>query len=423
MLPVIAAARDSSSVHPVVVSTGQHADLVRQVLGLRGIEPDVTFEWHRAGYGLNDLVAHVLTSFDAWFRERFGEPVPPEQARYADGYPAACFVHGDTSSAAAAALAAFHLRLPVVHVEAGLRTGDTLTPFPEELNRQLISRIAALHLAPTYENKINLMAEHLDPRRIFVTGNTSIDTLQWAAGTTPPHEDEVSADEARVNAYLDEDPSAPVLVVTAHRRENWGAPLARIADAVSTLSARYPHARIVVATHPNQAVASTLTERLAPTPEGGHRNILLTPPLDYLAFARLLGRATLALSDSGGVQEEAPAVGTPVLCLRESTERTEGVKAGTVTMVGTDPDVVVAQVARLLDHPDELARRTALPNPYGDGHASQRILAVLDHIVYAAPIPAPFDLGVDRGLILSGAGVADPVAEGWVGPWSVGGAL
>jgi UDP-N-acetylglucosamine 2-epimerase (non-hydrolysing) len=416
MLPVILAAREDPDFHPVVVSTGQHAELVREVLALGDVEPDVTFDSLTGAYGLNDLFSHVLTSFDAWFRGTYGDPVAPKDAPYAEGYPAACFVHGDTSSAAASALAAFHLQLPVAHVEAGLRTGDTLTPFPEELNRQLISRIAALHLAPTHQSKFNLIAEHLDPHRIFVTGNSGIDTLKGAA-LTSSHPLKRGRDQERIHEFLRGAQEAPLVLVTAHRRENWGEPLTRIADAVSELSGKYPQARFVVATHPNPAVAEVLTRRLAPTDDGSNRNALLTPPLDYQPFARLLGRATVVLSDSGGIQEEAPTLGTPVLCLRESTERQEGVDAGTVTLVGTRVDRIVDEASRLLDDPAELARRRKLQNPYGDGHASERIMGLMRHIVFNSPMPAAFGSGVDRKLILSGAGSEDPIEAGRVTAW------
>lgn len=418
MLPVIVATRDAQQFRPVVVSTGQHADMVREILALEGIEPDVTFPRLEGKYGLNDLFSHVLTQFDSWFRSHFGRPVPPAEARYSQGYPAACFVHGDTSSAAAAALASFHLQLPVIHVEAGLRTGDTLTPFPEELNRQLISRIAALHLAPTHQNKFNLIQEHLDPHRIFVTGNTGIDTLQIAADATPPDPSTWLPAQREVADFLESAPDAPLVVVTAHRRENWGAGLARIAEAVSRLSSLYPDVRFVVATHPNPEVASVLTTRLSRTEDGGHHNVLLVPPLDYRPFARLLKLATFVLTDSGGIQEEAPALGTPVLCLRDSTERQEGVDAGTVTLLGTAVDDIVKESSRLLGDPAELARRRALRNPYGDGEAAGRIVGLLRHVVFDSPVPVAFGSGIDRKLILSGAGVQDPVAAGWVPAWN-----
>ncbi|QAY60926.1 UDP-N-acetylglucosamine 2-epimerase (non-hydrolyzing) [Microbacterium protaetiae] len=405
MLPLIVAVRDSAHFEPVVVSTGQHAEMVASVLSIGGIIPDVTFELPDGPRSLNDLFAFILEQLEDYLGDRFGPPLPPAEASYASGYPAACFVHGDTTSAAAAALAAFHLHLPVIHVEAGLRTSNTLSPFPEELNRQLISRIAALHLAPTFRNKANLVGEGIPFGRVFVTGNTAIDALRLAVTENPRFEDPRLAD-------LD-GPSAPrLVVVTAHRRENWGAPLERIADAVATCAREYPDVRFVVALHPNPAVAGILTARLGDRP-----NITLVAAMRYIEFAHLLDIATIAITDSGGIQEEAPALGTPVICVRETTERQEGVDAGTVELVGTDTERIVAAVRALLDDPRELNRRSLKANPYGDGQASSRILRALEHIVFNAPAPAPFGPGFDRTAVLAAGGSGDPVESGWVSSW------
>lgn len=406
MLPLISEFRDSERFTPTVVSTGQHGPLVAEVLAIDGIVPDVTFELPQSGpRSLNRLFAHVASSFEEYFLDSFGPPLSPADAPYADGYPAACFVHGDTTSAAAAALSAFHLQLPVVHVEAGLRTSNTLSPFPEELNRQLISRIAAFHLAPTIRNKSNLVGEGIDYGRVYVTGNTAIDALRLAAARTSSFELPELAD---LNA-----PDGPqVVVVTAHRRENWGAPLERIADAVGILAESHPGVRFVVALHPNPAVAGVLSARLTHLP-----HVSLVPPMGYAEFAHLLARATVAITDSGGIQEEAPSLGTPVVCVRESTERQEGVDAGTVELVGTDTGRIVAAAARLLDDPQELRGRRTRSNPYGDGYAATRIVRALEHIVFDSPAPAPFGPGFDRLAILGAGGSADPVAAGWTEAW------
>jgi UDP-N-acetylglucosamine 2-epimerase (non-hydrolysing) len=407
MLPLIAAVRDSTRFEPVVVSTGQHAELVANVLAIDGIVPDVTFDLPPAPRSLNELFAAVLTSFEDYLYERFGPPLPPAEAPYATGYPAACFVHGDTSSAAASALAAFHLHLPVVHVEAGLRTHDTLSPFPEELNRQLISRLAAWHLSPTWHNKENLIHEGIPGDRVFVTGNTSIDALRMAAARATRFEDERLAD---LNA-----PDGPrVVVVTAHRRENWGAPLARIGEAVRTLAEERPDVRFVVALHPNPAVAAVMVEAL-----DGLANVTLMGPMPYDQFALLLQRATLAITDSGGVQEEAPSLGTPVLCVRESTEREEGVRAGTVRLVGTDPVRIVTAARALLDPRADFARYAVRRNPYGDGRAAQRVVRAMSHVVYNTKPPQPFGApGFDRTAVLSAAGSTDPSESPGIHPWS-----
>ncbi len=402
MLPLIAAVREHPGYEPVVVSTGQHAALVAEVLAIGGIVPDVTFDLPAGPRSLNDLFAFVTTELERYVVERFGTPGAPADAAAATGYPVACFVHGDTSSAAAAALSAFHMHMPVVHVEAGLRTSDINSPFPEELNRQLISRIAALHLAPTSRAKANLVREGIDFDRILVTGNTAIDALRLAAQSRAPFEDPSLADL--------EAPSGPrVVVVTAHRRENWGAPLARIADAVAVLAASHPDDRFVVALHPNPAVAEVLVARLQ-----GHRNVSLVAPMGYASFARLLGRATLAITDSGGIQEEAPSLGVPVICVRETTERQEGVAAGTVQLVGTDVQRIVGAASLLLDDPAELARRSGRVNPYGDGFAAERIVAAIDSIVSGVPAPASYGPGFERTAVLAAAGVPDPLEQDWV---------
>ncbi|MFC9561734.1 non-hydrolyzing UDP-N-acetylglucosamine 2-epimerase [Agromyces sp. NPDC056965] len=399
MLPVIRAFRESSRFGAFVVSTGQHAELVADVLALGGIEPDVTFERAAPGRGLNQLFADVLGGMNRVF-EGFG---PTRETNYGappEGFPVACFVHGDTSSAAAAALAAFHTRVPVVHVEAGLRTDDTLSPFPEELNRQLISRIAALHLAPTFRNEQNLILEGIDEGRIFVSGNTAIDTLFFAASLDVPF-GVAGLDD------LEDDATTRVVVVTAHRRENWGDPLERIAGAVATLAAAYPDVRFVVPLHPNPAVQEVLRRHLAP-----HANASLVESMGYAGFSRLLGRAAFVISDSGGIQEEAPALGKPVLVLRETTERQEGVEAGTVELVGSDPELIVSSASRLLDDPREYARRSARSNPYGDGHAAERIRALSEHIVFGGRAPQQFGAGIDRMGVLRAAGyLEDPADE------------
>ncbi len=408
MLPLIAAVRASARFEPIVVSTGQHAGLVAEVLAIAGIVPDVTFDLPVGPRSLNDLFAHVLTGLERYLVGRFGPPLPPVDAPYAEGYPAACFVHGDTSSAAAAALAAFHLHLPVVHVEAGLRTSDTLSPFPEELNRQLISRIAALHLAPTIRNKANLVREGIAFERIYVTGNTAIDALRLAADAAVPYSDPQLAD-------LESADGPQLVAVTAHRRENWGEPLVRIAEAIGILADSHPRARFVVALHPNPAVADVLRGRLSALP-----NVSLVAPMPYAEFARLLGRATVAITDSGGIQEEAPSLGTPVICMRETTERQEGVDAGTVELVGTDTARIVTAASALLDDPRLLARRSGRTNPYGDGRASERILRALEHIVFDTRPPAPYGPGFDRLAVLRAGGSEDPIAAGWMEPWQEG---
>jgi UDP-N-acetylglucosamine 2-epimerase (non-hydrolysing) len=393
MFPVVLALRRSTWFTPVVITTGQHHDLVKPILELAGIEPDVDLGVGHPGLTLNDLVRSVIERFDAFCRERFGATgasVATRSQIRGDGFPAATLVHGDTSSAAAAAIAAFNLRIPVGHVEAGLRTGSTLTPFPEELNRQLISRIASFHLAPTSLNEENLVREGVRYEQVFVTGNTGIDALAYAAARNLPFEDPAVA------AVVDS--GEPYVVVTAHRRENWNGGLGKIAEAIGRLATDRPGTRFVVPLHPNPLVRSELGLPLA-----AHANVVRTEPLAYAQFARLMSRSALIVTDSGGIQEEAPALGVPVLVARDSTERGEGVEAGTLKLVGTDPDVIVAEAEVVLSDP-AAHRVNAADNPYGDGHAADRIVAAHEYLAGIAPAPVRFGPGFSRRVVLEAAG-------------------
>ncbi len=392
LLPLVRAMTDSERCEPFVIATGQHPGIVESVLALDGLAPHVNLGVGQPQLTLNELFAAVLLGLQQFCTETFGAPNRQVGERDYDAYPAACVVHGDTSSAVAAALSAFHLQIPVAHVEAGLRTENTLSPFPEELNRQLIARIAAFHLAPTFLNEQNLVREGVPADRVFVTGNTAIDALQWAARLKAPYDAPELAD-------LEHDDATRVVVVTAHRRENWGPGLERIGTAVGLLATAYPDVRFVLPLHPNPVVASTLRPLL-----DGLANVSLVAPMNYLAFARLLGRAYLAISDSGGIQEEAPALGTPVLVARDSTERQEGVDAGTLQLVGTNIDRIVSAARDLLDHPSLQADMAGRENPYGDGRAAQRILAAFENIAFDTPAPIPYGSGFNRLDVLRAAG-------------------
>jgi UDP-N-acetylglucosamine 2-epimerase (non-hydrolysing) len=410
MFPVVHALRRSSWFDPVVVTTGQHEDLVAPILGLAGIEPDVDLDVGRPGLTLNDLVATVIEKLDAFCRERYGATgvtvATREQVR-GEGFPVAALVHGDTSSALAAALAAFHLRIPVVHVEAGLRTWSTLTPFPEELNRQLIARIAAFHLAPTSLNKESLVREGIRDDQVFVTGNTGIDALRFAAALELPFED--PAVEAAASS------NDPLVVVTAHRRENWNGGLANVAAAIGRLAVERPEVRFVVALHPNPLVRRELGGPLA-----NLQNVICSEPLAYAQFARLMSRASLIVTDSGGIQEEAPSLGVPVLVARESTERDEGMESGALVLVGTDVDRIVVEAGRILDNP---RARVVDPgaNPYGDGQAANRVIAAFEYLAGVGPAPQRFGPGFSRRAVLAAAGYweglfAEPAEERDVQP-------
>lgn len=395
LVPVILALRQSEHYEPIVVSTGQHNRLVEYIFELAEIKPDVTLWSGSLRSNLNERVASVMQRFEDFCVERFEidpDVVPTSDDVIAGRRPAAVLVHGDTSSAMAASLSSFHMHIPVMHVEAGLRTGGgNLSPFPEELNRQVISTIAALHFAPTSANLQNLSREDIPVEQVFVTGNTGIDALQWASGI------DVRFANPELQALHDSD--ARIVVITAHRRENWGDGLRGIAEGVARLARDQPGTHFVLPVHPNPRVREVLTERLT-----GLDNVLLTEPLGYATFARLLGRAHLVITDSGGIQEEAPSLGKPVLVTRETTERTEGLAAGTLKLVGTDPEVIFAEGKRLLDSADAYAEMASAANPYGDGRAAARIVAALEHLLLGGEPPTPFGPGYSRAAVSLAAG-------------------
>lgn len=398
MLPVVQALRSSTLLQPFVVNTGQHADLVLPILQAAGITPDVDLKIGKAVNTINGLVSDCVDAFDRLLTDLRGGAERRTRPRLFGAaehpgslYPALTLVHGDTTSAMAAALASVGSKLPVVHVEAGLRTRDILSPFPEELNRQLISRMAAFHLAPTPANQANLVREGVESQRVFVTGNTGIDALRWAAGLHAPWPDE------RLMAL--DDPAIPVVVVTAHRRENLGEPIRRIASAVKQIAQTRPDLLVVWPVHPNPRVRDDVYSVMADVP-----NAVLTEPMDYISFARLLERATLAISDSGGVQEEAPSVGTPVLVARTESERPEGVESGSLILVGSDTDRIRDTALELLDSRAARLAMVADVNPFGDGHSAERIRAALEHLVFNTPAPARYGVAFSRQRILEASG-------------------
>jgi UDP-N-acetylglucosamine 2-epimerase (non-hydrolysing) len=362
LAPVVRAMRDALELDPVVVLTGQHRSIVDQVHAMFGIEPDHDLDVIQPRQSLDGLTARVLSRLTGILRaER----------------PDAVVVQGDTTSAFAGALAAFYERIPVVHVEAGLRTDDIYSPFPEEANRRLISQISTLHLAPTPASEQNLLRHGIDSGQILVTGNTVIDALLWAVHQQVPYGSPAleAVDRAR----------SPVLLVTAHRRESWGRRMKDVAHAVARLARMHPDLRVVLPLHPNPAVRETLLPLL-----DGHANVLTVEPLDYGAFSRMLRRSTVVLTDSGGVQEEAPSLGKPVLVMRETTERPEAVAAGTARLVGTDADRIVAHVDSLLTSKRAYEDMANAVNPYGDGRAAARTVRAIIHLCGLGPRPEPW---------------------------------
>jgi len=325
--------------------TAQHRQMLDQVLQVFGVAPDYDLDSMRPGQTLAQSSARILAALeDVLTAER----------------PDMVLVQGDTTTTFCGALAAFYRRIPVGHVEAGLRTGDLSQPFPEELNRVLTTRLGALHFAPTEGAARNLLGEHIPPERIVVTGNTGIDAVLRVSAR-------LRAGELPGVELPGLDPSRRLLVVTAHRRENHGAPLAAICEALVRL-ARRGDVQIVYPVHRNPEVAGPVERAL-----GGEPEILLCEPLEYVPFVDLMRRAFLLITDSGGIQEEGPSLGKPVLVMRQKTERPEAVEAGTVKLVGTDAGRIVRETEILLENREEFERMSRAHNPYGDGHASERI--------------------------------------------------
>lgn len=342
---------DQRFVSRVCVS-GQHRAMLDQVLAVAAIVPDCDLDLMRPDQSLDALIAALLTGIGRVLDEQRPDWV---------------VVQGDTATAMAAALAAYFRKIPVAHVEAGLRSGDIHQPWPEEVNRKVIGAIAALHCAPTETAAAALRRENVDAATIHLTGNTVIDALHWIR-TRIAEQPALAAGLAEIEQHFS---GKRVIGVTSHRRENFGAGMQAIAEAIRRLAAR-PDVAVIFPVHRNPNVSRVMEAELA-----GLDNVALVEPLDYPHFARLLDLAWLMLTDSGGVQEEAPAFGKPVLVLRETTERPEGVAAGTARLVGTDPDRIVAETERLLDDPSAYAAMALAHNPYGDGHSAARIVELL----------------------------------------------
>lgn len=346
MAPLLRELSRRSDIRSLLCVTAQHREMLDQVLALFRLAPDYDLNLMKPGQTLDDVTSAALRGVAAVLDET---------------RPDLVLVHGDTSSAFSAALAAFYRQIPIGHVEAGLRTYNKYSPFPEEMNRQLIDRLSDFLFAPTETSRDNLLAEAIAPRKIFVTGNTVIDALK-----TTVREDYSHPELERIA------PGGRMLLLTAHRRENLGEPLRRIFRAVRRLADDCPELHVIYPVHLNPQVRSAAGELLA-----GCERIRLIEPLSVLDFHNFMARAELILTDSGGVQEEAPSLGKPVLVLRDTTERPEGVRAGTLRLVGTDEERICRETLRLLTDPVEYARMSRASNPYGDGRASERIADVI----------------------------------------------
>lgn len=353
--PIIKAIEAETGLESITVVTGQHREMLDQVNLAFGIVPDHDLNIMAAGQTLNGIIAKVIPGVD--------EILEREQ-------PDIVIVQGDTSTVMGAAIAAFNRRVPVVHLEAGLRSGDIGSPFPEEANRKLTSQVTWLHLAPTETSKANLTREGVIENDIVVTGNSVIDSLMYATG-----ELEVRFEDPRLQALLEEKREGGtrrVLLVTAHRRENQGEAMENIGSAVADLARKYPDLAIVFPIHKNPRVQAAIRPALEGLP-----NVSLIEPLAYAEFARVLSLADVVMTDSGGVQEEAPSLGKPVLVMRENTERPEAVLAGTVRLVGTSRQRLVDEVSLLLDSREAYRAMSNAVNPYGDGHAAARTIAAI----------------------------------------------
>jgi UDP-N-acetylglucosamine 2-epimerase (non-hydrolysing) len=380
MAPLVAALEADERLEPVVAVTGQHREMLDQVNVLFGIEPAYDLDLMTPGASLAELTSRTVLAASELLRE----------AR-----PDVVVVQGDTTTVLAAGLAAFYERIPVVHLEAGLRTGDVHSPFPEEVNRRLTAPLAGLHLAPTSTSKANLVREAIDERHITVTGNTVIDALRWT--TAQP----VRFDDERVARAVEAAGTGrDLLLVTSHRRESWGPRMVESMTAIRDLAAARPELQVLLPMHRNPVVREVIEPLL-----GGLDNVLLTEPLDYHRFAHALAAASVVLTDSGGVQEEAPSLGKPVLVMRDTTERPEAVTAGTVRLVGTDGARIRAAVEELLDDTDAYAAMAEAVNPYGDGRAAERSVAAIAELLGVGHRAPDFDPAVDvdeAGLLRAG---------------------
>lgn len=337
-----------------VCVTGQHREMLDQVLKLFELRPDFDLAIMKPGQDLTDVTAAILQGMK----------------KVLDAFkPDIVLVHGDTATTFAATLAAYYQQIPVGHVEAGLRTGNLYSPWPEEANRKLTGALAELHFAPTQRSRQNLLNEGVDPNKVHVTGNTVVDALLKVVGRL-----DGSADfQRRFSEQFDYlDPQRKLLLVTGHRRESFGGGFERICQALAETAQRHPQADIIYPVHLNPRVQEPVNRLLA-----GIDNVHLIEPLEYLPFVYLMNRAHLILTDSGGIQEEAPSLGKPVLVMRDTTERPEAVEAGTVKLVGTEVPVITAELTRLLNDAEAYKQMSRAHNPYGDGQACQRILELL----------------------------------------------
>ena len=366
LAPVVAALRSTSDLECTVVATGQHQEMFRQVTELFGIDVDVALDVMRPDQTLAELTGRLMTSIDACLSDTRAD---------------LALVQGDTTTALVAALACFYRRIAIGHVEAGLRTHDIRSPFPEEANRRLAAPLVTLHFAPTESAKQALLHEHIASSSIFVTGNTVIDALLMEIATQANDDrirDAIAADLTRLLGF--EWRATPYVLITGHRRENFGDGFDEICGGIDRLARAFPGHRFVYPVHLNPNVRNHVSRLL-----GEARNVHLIPPQGYRNFVALLARCTFVLTDSGGIQEEAPSLGKPVLVMRDTTERPEGIQAGTAVLTGANADTIFEEGSRLLTDTSAYKTMVSARNPYGDGHAARRIIdAIRQHFAIVA---------------------------------------
>lgn len=364
MAPLVKAFQNQNEIFETIVCvTGQHREMLDQVLNIFDITPDFDLNIMKQGQDLYDITAKVLLGMREVFKQCRADLL---------------LVHGDTTTSTAAALAAFYQQIPVAHIEAGLRTHNIYSPWPEEMNRQITGRIATLHFSPTSLSRCNLLEEHVDAKHIFVTGNTVIDALLWVTKKIKNDNTLAKSLSARLKecGYDTErikNGKKKMILITGHRRENFGDGFMNICHAIKKLSEKYPEVDFVYPMHLNpnvrKPIHSVFGEDLSQM-----KNLFFIEPLEYLSFVFLMEKSSIVLTDSGGIQEEAPGLGKPVLVMRDTTERPEALEAGTVKLVGTDYKKIVEGISILLDNSNAYNVMSKATNPYGDGTACQRII-------------------------------------------------
>ncbi len=362
MAPLVKKFQEDSEFQTIVCVTAQHREMLDQVLDIFDIKPDYDLNIMKQGQDLYDITSRVLLGL----RDVLNETNPD-----------VVLVHGDTTTSTAAALAAFYKQIPVAHVEAGLRTNNIYSPWPEEMNRRITGRIATYHLAPTELSRQNLLKENVDNQNIIITGNTVIDALLWVVNKIKSDVNLAETLQINIknNGYdIDRiEDKRKLVLITGHRRENFGEGFRNICNAIKTLSIKYPDVDFVYPMHLNPNVRKPIAEIFG-NDKDKSGNTFFIEPLDYLNFVFLMEKADIILTDSGGIQEEAPSLGKPVLVMRDNTERPEALEAGTVKLVGTDYDKIINEVSELLENEKSYNKMSKAVNPYGDGSACKRIV-------------------------------------------------